>query len=711
MLFDEFFAIITLYAGEGHTIKGREISRFWLRRLCEAVLFISSSIIVLYAWARFIPTGYSLPIGEAVGDIAAGVSAIVGFISLLLYFWLPHSKLFIVACVMYGLLVANVGTLIVTSGNLSSPFITAWVPIAIFAGFFGPIALGVAILLVIGLVAYQYATTTQELMTAVSALFFGCMPIALSGIIFRHKHEAAPAQGDTLEDQLSTIQGKSEIVINTIDDGVLAISREGNIELINPAAQRLIGWQQGDALGLKWQSVIQLATVDGQDVPEHENPIAQALTTNRPAHTDKLMMRTNSDKRFLVSIVSSPVGPNNEGVIVVFRDITKEKAEEREQAEFISTASHEMRTPVASIEGYLGLALNPATAQIDDKARDFITKAHESAQHLGRLFQDLLDISKAEDGRLKNEPRVINVNDFLATIFDGLASQAAAKGLEYHYIPNVANTDDGIHALHPVYYSFVDADHLREVASNLIENAIKYTPKGSVTVDITGTDRIVTISVADSGIGIPPEDIPHLFQKFYRVDNSDTREIGGTGLGLYLSRRLAENMGGHLRVESEYKKGSTFFIDIPRMDHAEAAAKLSEQEVVVESPSDTMPLMPATSPELNQNATETTAHIAESAAQNLTEPAVEATAPEMVQYTQQETPLPSQQPTQQATAVEQPAIAAQQPIQTVQSLQSLQSSQSPEAIPQRPYQPPQPRQTPTLAEIERYVRTERPPQA
>ena len=87
---------------------------------------------------------------------------------------------------------------------------------------------------------------------------------------------------------------------------------------------------------------------------------------------------------------------------MIFRDITKEKAEEREQAEFISTASHEMRTPVASIEGYLGLALNPATANIDEKARDFITKAHESAQHLGRLFQDLLDISKAEDGRLKN---------------------------------------------------------------------------------------------------------------------------------------------------------------------------------------------------------------------------------------------------------------------------------------------------------------------
>src|SRR5690606_4513614 len=99
-----------------------------------------------------------------------------------------------------------------------------------------------------------------------------------------------------------------------------------------------------------------------------------------------------------VSLVASPVGGPGSGIIIVFRDITKEKAEEREQAEFISTASHEMRTPVASIEGYLGLALNPATAQVDEKARNYITKAHEAAQHLGRLFQDLLDTARAEDG-------------------------------------------------------------------------------------------------------------------------------------------------------------------------------------------------------------------------------------------------------------------------------------------------------------------------
>src|SRR5690606_7866046 len=131
----------------------------------------------------------------------------------------------------------------------------------------------------------------------------------------------------------------------------------------------------------------------------------------------------------------SPVGQPGSGVIVVFRDITKEKAEEREQAEFISTASHEMRTPVASIEGYLGLALNPATAQIDDKARMYLTKAHEVAQHLGRLFQDLLDITKAEDGRLSNNPRAVEVVTFVKDVVEGLRPQAEAKGLILVYKP------------------------------------------------------------------------------------------------------------------------------------------------------------------------------------------------------------------------------------------------------------------------------------
>ena len=556
----------------GICCKPHTISRFWLRRLCEVALLSCFTIIILYAWARFIPTGYQLPIGLSVSDKAAGVAAIGSLIMLILCFWLPKKHETSVGIFVYLLTVAVSAVTIITSGGVVSPFLAMWIIVAIFAGFFGIAILGImALLVVLQIIAFvtQSGINTQFI---IGHIFFGFLPLIFSLILWG-RHQQSDNSVSNLENKLSAIEGKSDVVINAINDGVLAISKDGNIELINPSAQQIIGWEQGDALGLNWKSVLKLVASDGKEVDELENPISQSLSKNQPAHSDKFFLLTSSEKRILVSVVSSPVGTDGEGVIVVFRDITKEKAEEREQAEFISTASHEMRTPVASIEGYLGLALNPATANIDEKARDFITKAHESAQHLGRLFQDLLDISKVEDGRMKNNPKIININEFLKEIFEGLAPKANEKQLNYIFAPDMI--DEGKEkSLQPIFYANIDPDHFREVTSNLIENAIKYTPSGDVTVDITGDDKQISISVKDSGIGIPAEDIPHLFQKFYRVDNSDTREIGGTGLGLYLSRRLAETMSGNLRVESKYKEGSTFYLEIPRVSSAEATQRL-----------------------------------------------------------------------------------------------------------------------------------------
>ena len=582
----------------GIYFKPHAISRFWLRRLCEVALLSCFTIILLYAWARFIPTGYQLPIGLSVSDLAAGVAGIGSLIVLILCFWLPRKHETEIGIFVYLLTVTVATTTIITSGGVVSPFLVMWIIVAIFAGFFGAIISGIMGLLVI---LQIIATSVQQginIQFIIGYLFFGFLPLIFSLVLWIRRQKTDD-NTSSLKNKLSAVENKSDVVINAIDDGVLAISKDGNIELINPSAQQIIGWDQGDALGLNWKSVLKLVTSDGKDVEDLENPIAQSLSKNQPTHNDKLFLLTSSEKRILVSIVSSPVGTEGEGVIVVFRDITKEKAEEREQAEFISTASHEMRTPVASIEGYLGLALNPATAHIDEKARDFITKAHESAQHLGRLFQDLLDISKVEDGRMKNNPKIINVNEFLKDIFDGLATKANEKQLNYIFMPDII--DEGKEkSLQPIFYANIDPDHFREVVSNLIENAIKYTPSGEVVVNVTGDDKQISVSVKDSGIGIPAEDIPHLFQKFYRVDNSDTREIGGTGLGLYLSRRLAEAMSGNLRVESKYKEGSTFYLEIPRMSSSDAKQRLESAKI--EKPEDPEP--DSLSPEKIEIATE-----------------------------------------------------------------------------------------------------------
>lgn len=454
--------------------------------------------------------------------------------------------------------------------------------VGVFASIFGLWGVLPVLLAASTFTAAQYIASSLTTEVIVIMAFSTILPLVASFIIWHNKSGKDENSSDNrafrnLANELSEVASKSEVVINAIGDGVVAIDSQGTLQLINPAAQRIIGWGKQDALALNYKSVLQLVDQENNTLDTATDPIQQALNTNQQIRTNDLTLMTKSSKKIMISLVVSPVGEVGSGVIVVFRDVTKEKAEEREQAEFISTASHEMRTPVASIEGYLGLALNPNTAQIDEKARDFIMKAHESAQHLGRLFQDLLDVSKSEDGRLSNIPKVIDITTFAGTVVQGLLPKATEKGLQLTYVP--MPLDSGEKRIAPVYLVNLDNDHIREVINNLVENAIKYTPQGQVIVDVSGDDDHVVISVKDSGIGIPAEDIPHLFQKFYRVDNKDTRDIGGTGLGLYLSRRLAETMGGRMWVESVYTKGSTFFVELPRIS-SQDANQLKEQEAL-----------------------------------------------------------------------------------------------------------------------------------
>jgi len=388
--------------------------------------------------------------------------------------------------------------------------------------------------------------------------------------IFRENSENKNSKNNS-----NSFLGDGKAILDAVDDGVLAVDQKGNILAINPAAEQITGWSGSDAAGLVFNSVLRITNNEGSEMINISNPVNRVLQTGENFTTRDLFIKTQSGKIIPVFLAINSIDGRNSGVVVVFRDISKELKDNREQAEFISTASHEMRTPVASIEGYLGLALNPATATIDARAKSYLEKAHENTKHLGQLFQDLLDITKAEDGRLKNEPVVLDAIEFSRNIWEGLKPKAEAKGLSYIFEPD--NHKTGEKTLTPVFFIHADRDHLHEVLNNLFENAIKYTPSGMVSVNVTGNNDSIQISVKDSGIGIPTEDIPHLFQKFYRVDNSETREINGTGLGLFLSRKLTESIGGFLDVESEYKKGSTFTVKLPRITR-ENAEKLKAIE-------------------------------------------------------------------------------------------------------------------------------------
>lgn len=483
---------------------------------------------------------------------------------------------------IFWLLATTTALLVVDTGGTSSPFLALWIIVAVFASVFGlwgsiPVLLAVSIY-----TAIQYINNNLSISTMVVISLTSILPLA-AGIIIWHDKSVKEEQDEDnrnyrdLANELSDITTRSEVVINAIGDGVIAMDGQGIIRLINPAAQRIIGWSKQDALALNYKSVLQMVDQKGEPLTITNDPIQQVLNVNQQIRTNDFTIITKGEKRIMISLVVSPVSEAGAGVIAVFHDITNEKAEEREQAEFISTASHEMRTPVASIEGYLGLALNPQTATIDERAREYIQKAHESCDHLGHLFQDLLDVSRADDGRLSNNPKVIDVVMFVHGIVQGLEQNATQKGLKLIFKP-IPNDPKERH-LAPVYYVNLDNDHIREIVNNLVENAIKYTPVGEVSVDITGDDDHVVISVKDSGIGIPMEDMSHLFQKFYRVDNKDTREIGGTGLGLYICRRLTEIMGGRIWAESVREKGSTFFVQLPRISSKEAN-HLIEQEAI-----------------------------------------------------------------------------------------------------------------------------------
>lgn len=488
------------------------------------------------------------------------------------------------AIVSFYLLLITVVLILFGANSINTPYIALWLLLAVFAPVFGSYGSGAIIGIAGACLLYLYQHGSLGIDDTGAVVLVGILPLAIGMLAWR-----ADKETDTEEDRsyselaskLSSISGQSEVVIASITNGVVVVDPKSLITLINPAAARIIGWGRDDAIGLDYHSVLKLIDAKDQPLSDQQDPVQQALITGKEVKVDTFQIVTiDAEKKLLISIVASPIS-NGGGAIIVFRDITGERAEERQRAEFISTASHEMRTPVASIEGYLGLALNPATATIDSKARDYITKAHESAQHLGRLFQDLLDVSKADDGRLQNNPHVIDVVPFVHDITLGLLPKAHEKSLFVDFKPNPdlenpSSTELDTRVISPAYFVNVDGDHLREVVANLIENAIKYTLHGSITIDVTGDDSSVIISVADSGIGIAAEDIPHLFQKFYRIDNTDTREIGGTGLGLYLCRRLTEAMGGKIWVESTFKQGSVFYVNLPRMDAVEAQRRIEE---------------------------------------------------------------------------------------------------------------------------------------
>lgn len=373
------------------------------------------------------------------------------------------------------------------------------------------------------------------------------------------RNPAEPSNGNTTE--------LANLVLNSIEEGVIIVHPSGVVLLANPAAMRMLGVNDTSAiLNVQISSLLRLENGEGMKLEDNVNPVLLAINSGEKYSTRDFVLVNLIEQRkpVAISVVSTNSGQNER--IITLRDISRELEEEGEQTEFISTASHEMRTPVASIEGYLGLALNPKTATIDERARKYLEEAHTSSKHLGRLFKDLLDVTKLDDKKIRVQLSPVEMTSTVRSIANGQVPQMSEKGIHYTFGSNGTSTSGNGRFLNQEVYASVDIDFLREAVNNLVENAIKYTAEGGgIWVNVRGDDDRVLINVTDTGIGISPDDLKHVFQKFYRADNSQTRTVGGTGLGLYLVKQRVEAMGGKVWAESSFGEGSTFYLSFPRI--------------------------------------------------------------------------------------------------------------------------------------------------
>lgn len=455
-------------------------------------------------------------------------------------------------------------------------------------------------LLFIGLLLIAFSIAIQRIwqidqsayfifISSATALIILLITIGLTTKAKRNSANGGRPNGELLD--------QTSVIIESIGEGVLAIDEKSNISLINPEAKRISGWTD-DALDMNYQTVLQLVDTTSQIIDDSINPVAVAQATGKAQTSREFFLKTVGGKTIPIHLQVSPVA-NSKSLVVAFRDIKLELEKERQQLEFISTASHEMRTPVAAIDGYLGLIANPKICTIDEKALDYATKAKASSQHLGELFKNLLDISKVDDGRLHANLEAINAVEFTRKLVQNLLPLAETKGLQVIFLPDKSRRF-GEAKLKQSLYIQADKQMLTESLTNLIENAIKYTKQGQIEINVTtNKQQEVIISVKDSGIGIPKEDLPHLFQKFYRVDNRDTREINGTGLGLYLTRRMVEHMRGRIWVESELEKGSIFSIAMTRLDQKQVGQLLDAEQVQPDKLTNNKPELNLTDQEVN----------------------------------------------------------------------------------------------------------------
>ena len=334
-------------------------------------------------------------------------------------------------------------------------------------------------------------------------------------------------------------------ILSYMTDGVLATNRRGKITMINDMAKKQLGVQKEDVLN---KSILELLKIEDEyDLRDLITQIPELMIDSQDANGEYLSLRV----RFaLVRRESGFIS----GLVAVLHDTTEQEKEERERRLFVSNVSHELRTPLTSVKSYLE-ALDEG-ALSEPVAPDFIKVSLDETNRMMRMVKDLLHLSRIDNATSHLDVELINFTAFITFIlnrFDKMRGSDEEK--KYELVRDYPITSVWIE---------IDTDKMTQVIDNILNNAIKYSPDGGkITVTMKTTDDQMILSISDQGLGIPKQDLPRIFDRFYRVDRARSRAQGGTGLGLSIAKEIIKQHKGFIWAKSEYGKGSTFTIVLP----------------------------------------------------------------------------------------------------------------------------------------------------
>lgn len=392
----------------------------------------------------------------------------------------------------------------------------------------------------------QYTITTIAAFVATFMLGVITVMISQAQAVDRRELDNAKNEGILQRDRIVTL-------VNNLADAILSTDTEGVIQIYNAASLGLLD-TNAELVGTSVDDIVKL--IDPNNKPFR---LAHALRQAKSVVSRDDLRATISDETLNLSVVYSPIrsadssSGHTDGYIVILRDITKQKSLEEERDEFISVVSHELRTPITIAEGTLSnVDLMMSRSDIPKTTlHNNVSIAHEQVVFLAKMVNDLSTLSRAERG-VADEPEDIDIKELIHDLYNEYAPQAEAKSLRFNL--DLSSHLGSIHA---------SRLYLKELLQNFVTNAIKYTKEGEVTVSVKKSGDNLEFIVRDSGIGISRTDQKRIFEKFFRSEDYRTRETGGTGLGLYVARKLSRKLGTEIRLTSRLNHGSTFGFSLP----------------------------------------------------------------------------------------------------------------------------------------------------